>query len=695
MATDPGAGPGGARPATRGRPSSGDDGPLTLLLAGGFTLLDGTRTVPLKSRKGAALFAYLALTAPRGQTREHLAGLLWSESEEALARASLRQTLKAMREDFRNIGFQGLKSDRVSVALEDSSFEIDLLNALEAIKQGHVDDLLLETERAAESLLAGFEDLDPSFRAWLSVQRQNFHDSFVGSLEATLEENVDVASGSTRDLASALTNLEPSNETACRALMRHYAQTGDIASALRRYNELWDLLDRDYDMEPSQETQDLAVAIKSGETPARKLVAPSAEPPKQLPATIMAERRVLLRMGAFDMQGAAPERHYQIQGFRFDLIASLVRFREWAVVEGDDPELATPDVRPHDQYLIEATAFEDVSMVRLVLTLRDLSIGQYIWSDRFDLNVEHWFEIQQVVVRRIAVALNVHLSAERLARCAQDPDVPAHLYDRWLLGQELSFRWRPQDETRAEQLFRGIIEEAPEFAPAYSSLVQITNVRHLVFPGIFRSPDREEEALSMAKTLVQLDPLDSRTHLCLGWSNAMNGQFNHAEISYRLAFDLNENDPWTLVSCSLGFAFCGELGKAKALADQALDLGMGASRVHWGYQVCVRFLEGDYERCIEAADRAEDRMFGLPAWKSAALYHLGRHDEAALEAKRFLALVRSRWKGELNADEETIMRWVLHGYPIRRRQDWERLRDGLRGAGAQLPPDIRHSTRAK
>ena len=31
-----------------------------------------------------------------------------------------------------------------------------------------------------------------------------------------------------------------------------------------------------------------------------------------------------------------------------------------------------------------------------------------------------------------------------------------------------------------------------------------------------------------------------------------------------------------------------------------------------------------------------------------------------------------------------MARWFLHAFPIRRREDWERLRDGFAGAGAPV-----------
>jgi len=71
----------------------------------------------------------------------------------------------------------------------------------------------------------------------------------------------------------------------------------------------------------------------------------------------------------------------------------------------------------------------------------------------------------------------------------------------------------------------------------------------------------------------------------------------------------------------------------------------------------------------------------LPDWRAAALAYAGRIDEAKSEAQRSLARIRAAWYGEEEATDEAIVRWLLHLYPFRRREDWERLRDGLSIAG--------------
>jgi len=75
----------------------------------------------------------------------------------------------------------------------------------------------------------------------------------------------------------------------------------------------------------------------------------------------------------------------------------------------------------------------------------------------------------------------------------------------------------------------------------------------------------------------------------------------------------------------------------------------------------------------------------MPAWRMAALVHLGFAATAREEASRFMNALRSFWVGPMAPTDEAITRWLLQGLPIVVTPRWEALRDGLRGAG--LPVD--------
>jgi DNA-binding SARP family transcriptional activator/TolB-like protein len=661
-------------------------------LFGGFGLYRDGELIPIKNRKAQALLAYLVLSSSPSEPRERLCGLLWSENPEDKARASLRQTLHSLHEIFDAAELDHLVVTREAVRLTRASLDVDVWSVLDQAERLAIHPLLLEQKRVTESLLPGFEDLDPSFRVWLLVQRQSHQERLQRHLERALgrlQQDPALAKAA----ATALINLDPTHEEACRALMDLAAARGDTAGALKIYKTLWDLLEEDYDTEPSEVTKDLVVRIKRGGAEMPPAVPPP--PAQSAPAPGVAEFRpgdhTLLFISEFDSRGVEERLSHLVYGLRHDLIAKLVRFREWSVIDGigtaGDVDLQK-DQDSIRRFQIDATLRQTDTALTLILTIKEQPSGRYVWSHSFSLGLERWFEIQQAVVGRIALALNVQLSTERLMTTARRPAISLGAYDQWLKGQELALTWWGADEWReAARIFQSIIQEAPNFSPAYSSLVALKNSEHLSFPGVFRSAERDMETGALAKMAVQTDPFDSRAHLAMAWCSAMRGQFEQAELSFGLALDLNENDPWTLISSALGLGFCGEGPRAQALADKALLLNASPSRSHWAYQATVRFMSGDYGGCIEAAHKAEDVILNLPAWNAAALSHAGSDAAAEREAERFLDLIRRNWCGHDRPTDLAITSWFLTAFPIRAEADWERVRKGLERAGLPCPAE--------
>lgn len=675
------------------QPPKPDRDSWSLQLFGAVVLSRRGRTVSLRNRKAQALLGYVALSPSRRATREQLAGLLWSESPEIQARASLRQTLRGLRQVLDTEGIEGIVISRDDLSIIPHSIAVDVWNSLSAIERDEAVALLLERKSVCESLLQELDDLDPAFRSWLLVQRQSLHERLVFMLEARLARieknpgNEGVGSQLAKTICIALLNLDPTHEGACRRLMLASVSEGDIAGALRRYNALWDLLDNEYDVEPSEETQRLVVAIKSGGIPAARYEGPAFCPPQlqppelQLRAPTVAagerpERRLRIMIGPFDAIGVQPSQRYLVSGFRHQLISSLVRFREWSLIDGASAPIFAVGAQ-QATYIVDASAYQAHDQLQLVLTLSDVMTGEYVWSEDVSAELATWFSTQKLVVRRLAIALNVHLSADRLDRTLDEPPVSLALYDRWLRGEALSRRWRGSNRTEAAGIFKSIIEEAPNFAPAYCSLVNFTNSRSHIFPGELRTPAVKQEALDLARIAVDLDPTNSRTHLCAAWSYALNGHFDQAELRFQMAYELNENDPWTMISSSLGLAFCGHKDFARHRADLALQLGLCVEPRHWGYQAVIRFMCEDYQGCVAAADQAQDAIYNFSAWKAAALTQLGQHDAARTEWKRFIELVSADWYGEVPLNHDAITRWLLQGFPIKWRADWKRLRDGI------------------
>ncbi|MEA2738841.1 MAG: hypothetical protein QOH05_2148, partial [Acetobacteraceae bacterium] len=657
-----------------------EDMVLRMRLFGPASFNIGGRELRFKSLKLRAALGYIALSESQTETRERLVGLLWSESGEDHARASLRQNIRELR-----VALQGLNDDGIHIVAREIGFErgfidVDVLAAINAAEAGKVHPLLLERRNLADELLIGLEDLDPSFRSWLLAKRHTVRDRLLRALETALaREPGDL--GLQGEMAQASLNLDPTHEDAARRLMQARAMAGDTAGALRVYKALWDLLDEDYGMEPAEATQKLVADIKTG---VFEPVVPAAKPPALPALALPAEpiqlapqaTRLWLFVETVALREVDPGKAHLVMEFRQHLIASLVRFREWQVA---DAPTGTPEPVPGTagRYGVHMVAFQAGEAVNIMVTLKDLDSGLYVWTQNFELNLENWFVVQRHVVRRIAMGLNVHLSAERLQRFSDQRVVALGIYDRWLRCQTLARTFNPRYWETLTQQFTDITVEAPGFGPAYGGLADLYNTKHLFHPGVLRSRDSEQMALGYARKAVQLDPSDMRAHRCLAWSHLMAKQYDQAAIHIEVGYELNPNDSWNVISVALMTAFRGQPERAAELARLALDLTLAPSRTHWVYQVTIQYLNGDYEAAVNAADHAQDGVWTVSAWRAAALAQLGRVEAAASEAEAFLRKIRANWFGTDPPTDEAIMKWMLHLFPFRRREDWVHLRDGL------------------
>src|ERR1700734_1678586 len=97
---------------------------LLISVLGGLDLTFAGQKVRLRNRKARALLAYLALSESRLESRERLAGLLWPDTDEYKARASLRQVVLDIREGLAPWGCNPVLARRVEIELYEGSIEL-------------------------------------------------------------------------------------------------------------------------------------------------------------------------------------------------------------------------------------------------------------------------------------------------------------------------------------------------------------------------------------------------------------------------------------------------------------------------------------------------------------------------------------------------------------------------------------------
>ncbi len=232
------------------------------------------QSVNIDTRKALALLAYLLIEG-KPQSRDTLAALLWPESDQTAARGALRRTLSPLRTALSdNLADFG----REIITLHpESGLWCDVLTFQNALNEcrthGHPKDqscprCLPSHEMAADlyrgDFMAGFSLRDSTaFDDWQFFETDRLRRELAGVLEQLVtiyQEKGD--SPAAIDQARRWFNLDPLNETAHRALISLYAQSGQRNAALRQYRECVRILDQELGVPPLDETTRLYEAVK-------------------------------------------------------------------------------------------------------------------------------------------------------------------------------------------------------------------------------------------------------------------------------------------------------------------------------------------------------------------------------------------------------------------------------------------------
>lgn len=254
---------------------------LRLSLFGPFSAwLDERYLNAFESDKVRALLAYLAIEAGRPHRRSELAGLLWPDSSESAARASLRNALSNLRLVIQNrqANPQYLLCNQETIEFNlASDYWIDVHTFEDRIAAGGCEKAVYDIESQRrfleeavdiyqDNFLQGFSLRDsPAFEEWQLIKREHLMQqaiSALGLLAEFFEQRGDYLRA--RDYAQRQLSFAPWHEEAHRCLMRQYAKSRQRSLALAQFELCRRRLDQELDVQPEAATIQLYEQIRDG-----------------------------------------------------------------------------------------------------------------------------------------------------------------------------------------------------------------------------------------------------------------------------------------------------------------------------------------------------------------------------------------------------------------------------------------------
>jgi TolB-like protein/DNA-binding SARP family transcriptional activator len=672
---------------------------LELRLLGGC---EGTgesgRPLDLPTKKAWALLSYLALHPGRQLSRERLATLLWGDRFDEQARRSLRQTLYELRSALGESADGHVAASRDYVAWDGSGFEVDVLRFERLAADGGPEALAEAESLYRGPLLEGLETGEQGFDDWLAGERARLHELACRTLERLAADRLDRGAVEP-SLASArrLLKLNSFHEGGHRLLMRGLAASGQRNEALKHYEDLKRLLRAELDAMPEAETAALRESIRQGN-------GGDARPPGQAqtrPAAVAQAGRAVAKRaratiglaGAVVMIGVAavsyfawrgPERltetasearmayplpgkpsiavlpfenlsderqqDYLADGLTEDLITALSKAHQLFVIartsvagyKGKPVKVQKVAEELGVRYILEGSVQKSGEDLRITVQLIDAVSGHHLWGDRFDREAKQIFVLQDDIVRRVLIELEVKLTTGDHARVASRGTTNL---DAWLLrvqAMEEVWKFNREGTIRAREILEAAHEADPNWARPLAGMAW----SYWWEAKQGWTDDREgwiRKGTELAERAIEMDPEEALGYMMLGNLVQLRGDHDRAIALREKAVALAPNDFQPLWGYGAVLHRVGPVHAARAVEvlKRAERLSpRGPAALLWSIGRAQLFA-GHYEDVIETARRL------TPRWPESVRPHilmvaaygaLGRMDEAHAAAAEVLRI---------------------------------------------------------
>jgi TolB-like protein len=370
-----------------------------------------------------------------------------------------------------------------------------------------------------------------------------------------------------------------------------------------------------------------------------------------------------------------PRNDHLCEGIAEDIIASLTRFRNLMVIARHSAFLFSLKTNPTQevqkrlgvQYILAGSLRSAGKRLRIAVELIDATSESVLWSDRFSLEIEDLFDLQDEIAGAVAGRLSTQIDiAERRRESPHPRDMRA--YGLLLRGQHLMLKLTNEANWHARHLFNEAVEFAPEYSRAHSALSRTYNYDWRY--SWSESPgDSLETAIDFARRAKELDPLDARGFAELGYAKLYSKQLGEALVEYAHATALNPSDSDIIAEYADALVYAEQPAKAVELLEKAMRLNPYHPDWYlWNLADAYDVLQR-YEDVIATVHRMHDPAQGRRL-QTVAYVHLGLMNEARAAAREVMRL-QPGFK---------ISQWIQRP-PFRQGPVLDRYVEGLRKAG--------------
>ena len=343
-----------------------------------------------------------------------------------------------------------------------------------------------------------------------------------------------------------------------------------------------------------------------------------------------------------------PENDYFSYGLTEDIIRLLARNR-WLSVISRHSTIAfqgrVVDAREVGEqlgvrYVMVGSVRKSRDTVRITAELVRAADGKQLWSDKYDLQLEYIFDIQEEMARQIAATIEPELSKVEQQLAARKAPESLDAWDCYQRGLWNFWRFTTPGFDSAETYFQRAIEADPNFARGHGALSYVNLQRAFIDEPRDRA-GAAGNGVAPGAPAVALDELDCFCHCALGRALCLTRQNDEALAAIDVSLELNPSFAQAYFAQGFNLLWYGREIEAETLLDRATMLSPRDSHISSFHHVrsWAHFSLGEYDIAVEFARRATRQpnvTYQAFATLAASLGLLGERAQAEAVATELL-----------------------------------------------------------
>jgi TolB-like protein/class 3 adenylate cyclase len=197
------------------------------------------------------------------------------------------------------------------------------------------------------------------------------------------------------------------------------------------------------------------------------------------------------------------------------------------------------------KHVLEGSIRVSGGRIRITAQLIDGATGAHVWAERYDRRLDDVFEIQDEIVRHIALALQIKLAHGDFARLWDGQTSDLRAWETMAIARTHFLKFNPADNKEARRLLTNAIAMDSRFTGA----MVLLGLTHWVDARFTMAVDRKvalRSCAEQAERAITIDPDMGSAHMLLGGVEFLSDRHDAALATCARAVALAPSDSWAM-----------------------------------------------------------------------------------------------------------------------------------------------------